>query len=76
MGTELRRLPFARVSPSDANFHLVELGEHAWDRLAPALEREGMVVRRRPDMPGHMRVTSMRPAANRALLDVLARVAR
>ncbi|MDB4979878.1 MAG: hisC [Myxococcales bacterium] len=68
-GRALARLDFARVSPTEANFHLVELTGIDYARLAPALARRGLVVRRRDDMPAHVRVTCMTPEANALLLD-------
>ena len=64
----------ARVCPTEANFHLVELADISWEELAPVLSDAGIVVRRRPDMPRHIRITSMLPEANATLLRTLARV--
>lgn len=72
LGAGLRGQPFARVSPTEANFHLVELAGLDWQELAPALGAAGIVVRRRPDMPSHVRITSMKPEANATLLRALA----
>ena len=68
-GRALARFDHLRVSPTAANFHLVELAGIEYARLAPALARRGLVVRRRADMPAHVRVTSMTPEANAQLLD-------
>jgi histidinol-phosphate aminotransferase len=68
-GRALARFDFARVSPTEANFHLVELTGIDYARLAPALARRGLVVRRRDDMPAHVRVTCMTPEANALLLE-------
>jgi histidinol-phosphate aminotransferase len=67
-GRALARFDFARVSPTEANFHLVELTGIEYARLAPALARRGLVVRRRDDMPAHVRVTCMTAEANALLL--------
>jgi histidinol-phosphate aminotransferase len=68
-GSGLARFDFARVFPTDANFHLVELRGLEYAALAPALARRGLVVRRRADMPAHVRVTCMTPEANARLLE-------
>jgi histidinol-phosphate aminotransferase len=68
-GRELARFEFVRVSPTEANFHLVELTGIDYARLAPALARRGLVVRRRDDMPAHVRVTCMTSEANALLLE-------
>jgi histidinol-phosphate aminotransferase len=71
-GAALRKLDYLRVFPTAANFYLVELtGGVDYKRLAPALARRGIVVRRRDDMPRHMRVTCMAAEANQVLLDAL-----
>ena len=75
-GAALRRLPHVLPQPTDANFHLLELRGIDHDRLAPALAARGLRVRRRSDMPQHVRVTSMTPEANAVLLDALAQVRR
>jgi histidinol-phosphate aminotransferase len=69
LGRALSRSRFARVFPTDANFHLVELRGIDYARLEPSLARRGLVVRRRADMPAHVRVTSMTPEANALLVD-------
>ncbi len=76
MGEALRRLRVARVWPTEANFHLVQLDDQDAPKVAAALARRGMVVRRRDDLPSHLRITSMHPRANAALLDALADVLR
>jgi histidinol-phosphate aminotransferase len=68
-GSALARFDFARVFPTDANFHLVELRGIEHGDLAPALARRGLVVRRRDDMPAHVRVTCMSADANARLLE-------
>ncbi len=72
MGEALRALPHLRPHPTDANFHLVDLVGRPFEELAPHLARRGMVVRRRADMPARVRITSMLPEANAALLAALA----
>jgi histidinol-phosphate aminotransferase len=67
-GRALAGLDFVHVSPTAANFHLVELMGIDYARLAPALARRGLVVRRRDDMPAHVRVTCMTSEANARLL--------
>lgn len=71
-GRALGGLPQLSLSPTAANFYLVELGEERYRDLAPRLASRGMVVRRRPDLPHHIRVTSMTPAANALLVQTLA----
>jgi histidinol-phosphate aminotransferase len=71
-GAALAALPRVRVSPTDANFFLVELGAGGWERLGPRLEAHRMLVRRRADLPDRIRVTCMTPAMNQALLKVMA----
>ena len=74
LGAALGGQPLARVCPTEANFHLVELADISWEELAPVLSDAGIAVRRRPDMPRHIRITSMLPEANATLLRTLARV--
>jgi histidinol-phosphate aminotransferase len=69
LGRALARFDHLRVFPTDANFHLVELRGIDYAGLAPALARRGLVVRRRDDMPAHVRVTCMTADANARLLD-------
>ena len=74
-GTALASLQFLRLSPTEANFHLAEFvdGVHG-DEVVSALASRGLLVRRRADMPQHIRVTSMTAPENGALLDALATV--
>lgn len=74
LGAALARLPFTTVAPTAANFYLVELRGLAYQQIAPALAARGLVVRRRADLPAHVRITSMTPAANAVLLETLASV--
>jgi histidinol-phosphate aminotransferase len=67
-GRALGRFDFLSVSPTDANFHLVALTGIDYAHLAPALARRNLVVRRRDDMPAHVRVTCMTAEANALLL--------
>lgn len=67
----LTALPFARVNPAHANFVFVELPPGAAQPLLSRLDERGLVVRRRPDLPNAMRITSMLPEDNRRLLDAL-----
>jgi histidinol-phosphate aminotransferase len=69
----LKQIPGLTVYESAANFFLVRL-----DALDPALLKERLAarlmhVRSRPDMPRHIRLTSLRPEENARLLDVLTR---
>jgi histidinol-phosphate aminotransferase len=68
----LGRLAHVRAYPSDANFVLAELVGTTWQSLEPRLAARGIVVRRRADMPEHIRVTCMTPEANEVLLQALA----
>jgi histidinol-phosphate aminotransferase len=67
----LDRLPRAEVYPGDANFFLVRLRGMDAQRLKAHLAARRMQVRSRPDMPEHVRITSLRPEENRRLLGVL-----
>jgi histidinol-phosphate aminotransferase len=69
LGRALGEVPFVRTAPTDANFLLLELSGKGYDDLAPALAARRLAVRRRPDMPSHLRVTSMTPEANRLLIE-------
>jgi histidinol-phosphate aminotransferase len=67
----LSQFPFLRVHPSDANFFLVRL-----DGIDPAsfveyLSARQIRVRRRPDMPHHVRITCMTPPENQMLFEAL-----
>lgn len=67
----LKRIPHTEVYPSDANFFLVRFDSVDAGRLKDHLAARGMHVRSRPDMPEHLRITSLRPEENRRLLDAL-----
>jgi histidinol-phosphate aminotransferase len=75
-GPALAGVGGVRVFPTDANFHLVELRSLDEARLTAALARRGLVVRRRDDMPGFVRVTCMTPQANARLLEAFEEAAR
>ena len=68
----LARIPTLRVHPTAANFVLCDLAGTTWESLQPRLAARGIVVRRRADMPGRIRVTCMTPGANDVLLQALA----
>jgi histidinol-phosphate aminotransferase len=74
-GRALADLHVLRLSPTEANFYLGEFidGVHA-DGVVAALARRSLAVRRRADMPQHIRVTCMTAPENGALLDALAAV--
>ncbi len=71
LGARLGALGGATVYPTDANFVLVELEADALARALRALGAARFAVRRRADMPAHLRITSMLPAHNEELLDCL-----
>jgi histidinol-phosphate aminotransferase len=71
-GRALEQIPGFAVAPTAANFFFVRTGQARYDELAPRLARAGMVLRRRPDFPDHVRITSMTRPANQRLLEVLA----
>jgi histidinol-phosphate aminotransferase len=74
-GRALASFDYLHVYPTEANFFLAALtGGVGYPRLAPALARRGLVVRRRDDMPDHVRITCMTPEANQVLLAALAEV--
>lgn len=73
-GRALARFGFLRVHPTEANFHLVELTGVEYPQLAAALAPRGLVVRRRDDMPGYVRLTCMTAADNAELIAALAEV--
>jgi histidinol-phosphate aminotransferase len=74
-GRALTSFGYLRVYPTEANFFLAGLtGGVDYPRLAPALTRRGVVVRRRDDMPDHIRMTCMTSEANLVLLGALAEV--
>lgn len=67
----LERVPHLKVYPSDANFFLVRLDGIDAEHLKAHLAARHMHVRSRPDMPQHIRITSLRPEENRRLLTAL-----
>jgi histidinol-phosphate aminotransferase len=67
----LRSVPYLKVYPSAANFFLVQIKEHDPVQLNDYLKERRIRVRTRPDMPSHIRVTSMLPTENQPLLRVL-----
>ncbi|HEV2912210.1 MAG TPA: histidinol-phosphate transaminase [Pyrinomonadaceae bacterium] len=69
--TALDRLPHLEVSPSAANFFLVRLKGVDAQLLKDHLQARRIRVRSRPDMPEHIRITSLRPEENRLLLGEL-----
>lgn len=71
-GRQLEALNFLRLSPTEANFHLAAFTEGTdGERIVAALADRGLAVRRRADMPRHLRLTSMTAEANQILLDAL-----
>ncbi|HEX8890642.1 MAG TPA: histidinol-phosphate transaminase [Pyrinomonadaceae bacterium] len=69
--SELCKFPFFHVHESAANFFLIRLIDIEPERLKQHLAAHKIRVRSRPDMPNHIRVTSMLPHDNRYLLNVL-----
>jgi histidinol-phosphate aminotransferase len=69
--SSLKAIPRAKVYESAANFFLVRLEGIDAAHLKAHLAAHAMHVRSRPDMPQHIRITSLRPEENRRLLDVL-----
>jgi histidinol-phosphate aminotransferase len=67
----LESIPHTEVHDSAANFFLVQLDGLDAQRLKTHLAARGMHVRSRPDMPRHVRITSLRPEENRRLISVL-----
>jgi histidinol-phosphate aminotransferase len=74
LGQELAAMSHLSVSPTAANFFLVDLGREGYERLAPRLAAGGMTVRRRADLPTHIRITSMTRPANQRLVEALAAI--
>jgi histidinol-phosphate aminotransferase len=68
----LNSIPGMKVYESAANFFLVRLDAFDPKRLKEHLAARRMHVRARPDMPRHIRLTSLRPEENRRLLDAFA----
>jgi histidinol-phosphate aminotransferase len=73
-GAMLRSVPGLRPYPSDANFYLVALDGLNPPRLLEHLAAQRIRVRTRPDMPSHIRVTSLLPEQNARLVEALATV--
>jgi len=71
LATALEALAFARVSPTCANFLLLELLAGTGADLAARLQERGLIVRQRADLPAYVRVTSMLPDDNARLLATL-----
>src|ERR1043165_6577434 len=69
--SELCKFPFFRVHETAANFFLIRLVDIEPERLKQHLAANRIRVRSRPDMPRHIRVTSMLPHENKYLLNVL-----
>jgi len=69
----LKQVPGVKVYESAANFFLVRLDALDPVRLKERLAARAMHVRSRPDMPRHIRVTSLRPEENERLLEALGR---
>jgi histidinol-phosphate aminotransferase len=70
-GAALAAIPGLRVHPTDTNFFLVDL-QGRWERVGPRLAEQRLLVRRRGDMPEHIRVTCMTADMNPRLLEALA----
>jgi histidinol-phosphate aminotransferase len=70
--SSLASIPFIRPHPTAANFFLTRVADRLAPRLTAHIAARGMRVRTRPDMPDHVRITSLLPADNRRLLDALA----
>jgi len=73
-GAMLRSVPGLSPYPSDANFYLVALDGLDPPRLLDHLAEQRIRVRTRPDMPSHIRVTSLLPEQNQRLVEALASV--
>jgi histidinol-phosphate aminotransferase len=67
----LSLIPFLHVHPSAANFFLVRLQGVEPALVKRHLSDQRLLVRSRPDMPLHIRVTSLRPSENERLLAAL-----
>ena len=70
--SSLDSIPYLSVYPSAANFFLVECRGADASRLTAHLASHKIQVRSRPDMPRHLRITSLLPEQNDFLIDVLA----
>lgn len=72
LGRALESIADVRVSPSQANFFLVEVPDAA--RVHTSLQERGIAVRRfasEPRLARHLRITVGTPADNDALIDAL-----
>ncbi|HMF58162.1 MAG TPA: histidinol-phosphate transaminase [Pyrinomonadaceae bacterium] len=69
--SELGKIPYFHVHPTAANFFLIHLAGIEPASLKKHLAAHRIQVRSRPDMPDHIRVTSMLPHENQHLLNVL-----
>ncbi len=58
-----------KVYPSDANFFLIKVAEEKIAGLPEYLAAREISIRTRPDMPSYIRVTSLLPEDNQALLE-------
>jgi histidinol-phosphate aminotransferase len=67
----LSQIPFLHVHPSAANFFLVRMDGVEASLVKQHLSDQRLVVRSRPDMPFHIRLTSLRPSENERLLAAL-----
>lgn len=67
----LKQLPHTEVYESAANFFLLRFDRIDAARLKDYLARRGMYVRSRPDMPEHLRITSLRKDENLRLVRAL-----
>lgn len=70
--SSLNSIPYFRVHASAANFFLVEVSGIDASTLKSHLASHQIQVRTRPDMPQHVRLTSLLPKQNQRLLEVLA----
>jgi len=70
--SSLAAVAYLHVYPSAANFFLVELQGIDAAALKSHLASRKIQVRSRPDMPNHLRITSLLPEQNEFLIDVLA----
>ncbi len=68
---ELTKFENFKVHPTDANFFLIEVSKDKITGLVDYLSRQNITVRTRPDMPNHIRVTSLLPEENQFLLETL-----
>lgn len=68
----LSAVPFIHAHPTDANFFLTRVADGLAPRLTRHLADRRLIVRTRPDMPDHLRITSLLPHDNLRLLQALA----